>query len=265
MPPIRLTAGSASFGIDPELGGRLTSLVVDGLELFVTESAAPSHWGCFPMAPWAGRLRGGRFTHGGVEHQLPTNDGPNAIHGTVRKAPWGMDEASTTTATLSCPLGVDWPFPGRAVQVVELSSDAVTLQMEVHSDGASFPAALGWHPWWRRSLDRGEPVEVDLDAGAMWARGDDGLPTGELVAPPQDGPFDDCFTELRRPPVLRWPGALALTMRTDCQHVVLFDEPPDAVCLEPQTGPPDALHLAPVLVAPGAPLTARTVLTWGAG
>ena len=46
----------------------------------------------------------------------------------------------------------------------------------------------------------------------MYRRDAAGIATGELV-PPSPGPWDDCFTDLRRPPVLRWPGFLELTDR----------------------------------------------------
>jgi galactose mutarotase-like enzyme len=113
-------------------------------------------------------------------------------------------------------------------------------------------------------LRRGDPVEVDIDAESMWVRGADGVPTGDLVSPPPPGPYDDCMTDLRRPPVLRWPGAIQLTVETTCDDLVVFDHPTHAVCIEPQTGPPDALRLTPVLVEPGWPLVAEVAFRWAA-
>jgi aldose 1-epimerase len=104
-------------------------------------------------------------------------------------------------------------------------------------------------------------VRLELDASAMWERGADHIPTGELVVPPP-GPWDDCFTELECAPVLVWPGALELTVETSLQDVVVFDEPSHAICVEPQTGPPDALRLTPVVVEPGLPLVAEATFAW---
>ena len=42
------------------------------------------------------------------------------------------------------------------------------------------------------------------------------------------------------PIIAVWPGVLALRIDSDCEHVVVFDEPDDAVCVEPQSAPPDA-------------------------
>jgi aldose 1-epimerase len=105
-------------------------------------------------------------------------------------------------------------------------------------------------------------VELDLDAESMWVRGDDGLPTGEVVSPPPAGPYDDCMTDLRRPPVLRWDGALELTVSSTCDDLVVYDQPTHAVCVEPQTGPPDALRLTPILVEPGWPQIAEASFAW---
>ena len=79
-----------------------------------------------------------------------------------------------------------------------------------------------------------------------------------------DGPWDDCFTAVTWPVRLTWPGALELDMTSTCDHVVLYDEPRHAICVEPQTGPPDALnHLErATIVRPGHPLTAEMSLTW---
>jgi aldose 1-epimerase len=258
---VLLAAGPAEVRLDAECGGRIASIVVDGMELLVTEGDDPMERGLYPMAPWAGRIRHGRFQFAGEEHQLPLNHPPHAIHGTVFAQGWKVEHAEDTDAVLVTDLGDAWPYEGRVVHRVRVDDRGLHLRLEVWAHEEPFPASCGWHPWWRRRLERGEPVRLDLDAGAMWERGDDGIPTGELVdpAPP---PWDDCFTELDRPPVLVWPGALELTVDTDLQDVVVFSEPDHALCVEPQTGPPDALRLAPVVVEPGLPLVAETTFAW---
>jgi aldose 1-epimerase len=259
---ITLTSPNATVLVDDEAGGRIASFVVDGLELLVTAADDPLDWGCYVMAPFAGRVRNGRFHFKGEEHQLPRNLPPHAIHGMVVERPWKVEGTDTDRALLTCELGPDWPFSGRVVHEIELGEDGVHLHLEVLADDEPFPAACGWHPWWRRRLRRGDAVEVDVDAESMWVRGPDGVPTGDLVSPPPPGPYDDCLTDLRRPPVLRWPGALEVTVETTCDDLVVFDLPTHAVCIEPQTGPPDALRLTPVLVEPGWPLVADVSFRW---
>jgi galactose mutarotase-like enzyme len=95
----------------------------------------------------------------------------------------------------------------------------------------------------------------------MYLRDADGIATDRLVAPPP-GPWDDCFTDLRRPPVLRWPGFLELTVESDCPDWVVYTFPEDALCVEPQTAPPDALNTDPTVVLPGRPLSAEMTWRW---
>jgi aldose 1-epimerase len=258
---VELTAGAARVVVDSERGGRLASFVVDGLELLVGAGDSALDWGCYPMAPFAGRVRNGRFKYKGREHQLERNLPPHAIHGTVFDQPWKVEHADVTDAVLVADLGERWPFPGRVVHRIRLGDDALELRLEVWAEDEPFPASCGWHPWWRRRLSRGEPLALDLEAGAVWVRDEEGIPSGDLEPPPP-GPWDDCFTDLAGPPVLRWEGAVELTVDSSCMDVVVFDEPSHAVCVEPQTGPPDALRLTPVLVEPGLPLVAEATFGW---
>ena len=259
-----LEAGPAVVEVRPEAGARLGRLAIDGLELLVSESASPVGWGCFPMVPWVGRIRGGRFTWNGQAYTVPVNFGAHAIHGTVFDRPWEEE----TPGVWRIGLGPHWPQPGQVRHIVALSPDRLELTLEVVATAEPMPVLLGWHPWWRRQLDRGKPLEIDVDlSGArMYRRDHDGIPSGELVAP-SPGPWDDCFTDLSQPPVLRWPGVLDVTMETTCDHWVIFDEPAHAICVEPQTGPPDAFNLdvGVVVATPDRPVKATFTLGWSAG
>jgi aldose 1-epimerase len=255
---IHLEAGGATATIDPGAGGRLASLVVGGSERLVTEGDGPTMWGCFPMAPWAGRVRDGRFRWAGVERQLPLRLPPHAMHGTVLDRPWEVVAADERRTTLRIELGPDWPWAGHAVHELELWPGRLDLRLEVHTGGEPFPASCGWHPWFRR------PVALDLDATSLWRRDESGIPTGELVpAPTSTEALDDCLTGLRQPPRLRWPDGVELEVRSTCEQWVVFTEPEHALCVEPQTGPPDALNLAPRVVGP-EPLVATAAFRWGA-
>jgi galactose mutarotase-like enzyme len=259
---LRLSAPGVAVEVDPGAGGRLASFRVDGRELLVTEGIGPMATGSFPMAPYAGRIRNARFEFRGRSYDLPATMPPHAIHGTVFYRPWRRVD----DRTIEIALGPDWPFEGRAVQHFELEAGRFASRLEVHAR-EPMPASLGWHPWFRRRLQPVEgsadpgPLELELDAGAMLRRDPDGIATADLIAPPQ-GPWDDCFTDLRRPPVLRWPGFLELTIESDCPAWVVFTEPDHALCVEPQTAPPDALNGAPAVVEPGRPLVAEMVWTW---
>ena len=97
---------------------------------------------------------------GGRTYQLPIDAAPHAIHGTVYRRAWRVDDdGSIVTQQIVTRLGPDWPFPGRARQRFELA-------------------------------------------------------------------------------------------------------PEHAVCVEPQTGPPDGPNLAPHVVEPGSPLSVSMVVSW---
>jgi galactose mutarotase-like enzyme len=95
----------------------------------------------------------------------------------------------------------------------------------------------------------------------MYVRDDDGITTSERIPPPPE-PWDDCFTDVRRSPVLRWPGFLELTIESACGDWVVYTAPEDALCVEPQTAPPNALNGEPAIVEPGVPLTASMTWRW---
>ena len=66
---------------------------------------------------------------------------------------------------------------------------------------------------------------------------------------------------MSRPPVLRWPGFLELTIESDCVDWVVY-KPEHAICVEPQTQAPNSLNHDEDVVEPGTPLTAEMTWSW---
>jgi galactose mutarotase-like enzyme len=155
----RLTAGSAALELDPSAGGRVSQLVIDGLEILAHTGTKATRWGSFVMAPWAGRIRRGRFDFDGTTYLLPTDHNPpHAIHGTVLDRPWSVVDSSPASAVLECTLSDQWPWPGRARQRIALADNGAEFEIQVLSESDPFPASAGWHPWFRRRLARGADV-----------------------------------------------------------------------------------------------------------
>ena len=256
---MRLTAGSAVLEVDPRDGGRWTSLSVDGLELLsgtaVDDVPAGVQRGCFAMAPYAGRLGHGVLRFRGAEHRLPVDAPPHAIHGHVFDVPWEA-HGQTLTARLAGP----WPFAGTVTQELDLRADGLTARLSLHAVDAQ-PVTLGYHPWFARRLARGGDLQVELAFAQQYVLGETGLPTGELALP-TGGPYDDCFLG-GAPPRLVWPGALTLDLTSSADHWVVFDRGPEVVCVEPQTGPPDAVALGrATVVEAGGSTSLELVLAW---
>jgi aldose 1-epimerase len=240
---IELSAGDVRVVVSPADGGRVSSLQHHGRELLVAQKYDPTSWGCFPMIPWAGRIRHGRFAFGGRSYTVPVNFGPHAIHGVTFDRPWEQEGADT----IAIEFDDRWPFGGHAVQHFEVAPGALTCTIEVHAGAQPMPAQAGWHPWFAR------PVEVDFDGGSMYERDGEGIPTGVLVAPSAP-PWDDCFTDLAGPPRVSWPDGSSVALSATVDHWVIFTATTAGVCAEPQSGPPDAFNHDPAVVEPGAPL-----------
>ncbi|MEU9400440.1 aldose 1-epimerase [Streptomyces sp. NPDC048242] len=253
-----LAAGDAEVVVRPGKGGRVAGLKVGGTELL----RQGERFGCFPMVPWCGRIRDGRFLDGGVVRQMPLNSPPHAIHGTTRDGAWRTARVSADEAVLTYELTDPWPHHGRVTQIVSLGEDSLTLTMAVETYEDSFPAQIGWHPWFNRTLGGGEGVRIDFTPAWQEERGEDHLPTGNRIDP-RPGPWDDCFGMPDGVDVtLTWPGQLELKLTSREQWAVVYDEQDAAVCVEPQTGPPNGLNTMPRLVTPLDPLETSTTWSW---
>ncbi|MEE1817815.1 aldose 1-epimerase [Streptomyces sp. SP18ES09] len=255
----RLTAGDAELTIDPENGCRIESLRIGGTEVL----RQGERFGSFPMAPWCGRTENGRFRNGATTHQLPVNAAPHAIHGTVRDRAWKPARTSATEAVLTCELDDPWPYKGLVTQVFELAEDSLTLRFGVETSDASFPAQAGWHPWFLRNLGQGgQDASIAFAPAWQEQRGENHLPTGRRIDP-LPGPWDDCFGMPGGVDVtLTWPGELELRVTSRAEWVVVYDEPEEAICVEPQSGPPNGLNTLPRLVTPIDPLEVEATWSW---
>jgi aldose 1-epimerase len=255
---VRLTAGDVELTVTPENGCRISGLRMSGTELL----RQGVNFGCFPMVPWCGRIKDGQFSSGGVPHQLPVNSPPHAIHGTGQNTAWKTLNATATEAAFAYELTDPWPYNGLVTQTFELSEDALSLAFCVETTRDSFPAQAGWHPWFNRNLGTGDDVRIDFAPAWQEERGDDHLPTGRRIDP-LPGPWDDCFGMPDGVDVtLTWPEQLELRVQSREGWVVVYDEQPEAVCVEPQTGPPNGLNTLPRLVTLIDPLEMGATWTW---
>ena len=248
----------AILEIAPADGGRIRSLRVRGVELLRATGRSELDWGCYPMAPWTGRVRNGRFTFAGRGYALPLRHEAHAIHGTVYYRPWRVVDDQTLTTDL----GEDWPFAGFVRQHYRLSSGRLDLRIEVHATAEPMPASCGWHPWFLRRLSTGGEARIEFDAGFMLTRDAENIP-GEPKVPPRPGPWDDAFGDVRWPATIRWSNGIELRLTSACRYAVVYDEQVDGICIEPTTAPPNALNAGATIVTPGAPLVAECTWEWG--
>jgi aldose 1-epimerase len=240
---ITLTAGPAQVIIDLQAGARIASWNVHGLELLEqrTTDNHPFGWGSYAMVPFAGRIRNAKLAFDGKTYDLPANMGDHAIHGIGFDRPWTLLSATNTMAIVGLRFSEPWPFAGTVTHLFQLSNDRLIQQMSV-SPSVDQPVTIGWHPWFRRQLEQGSALQLDvgMSNAQKWIRDASGIPTGKL-GPVGDRPWDDSFRGVGSIG-LRWPGALSMDVTHDCSDVVIYD-PEHAICVEPQSGPPNAANM----------------------
>jgi aldose 1-epimerase len=253
-----LRCGAIEVDLAAEAGGRIAQIRVGGIEQLIgPEDGWPAMiaWGCYPMVPWAGRIRDGRFVFEGREYQLSRNLGEHAIHGVGFAMPWRIDHLGDASARLSLALPEDaaWPFGGSARQHIEIGENEVRLSLSVQAGARAMPADIGWHPWFRK------PERLEFAPSRMYPRDADGiavLPPG----PPSPGPWDDCF--LSDGEIVLHRDGRALRLSSGCKHWVVYEGTAHATCVEPQTGPPDAFNLAQRVLQPGEVLDVSLTLAF---
>src|SRR5690606_1452685 len=144
-PLLTLEAGALSVDIAPQAGGRIAQIRVDGVEQLVGygehDSQAAIAWGSYPMVPWCGRIRNGRFRFDGQEYQLPRNLGNHAIHGLGFIMPWQVLEQGQAHVVLGLELPADarWPFGGHARQRIELRGRSLLQELELAAGAQAMP------------------------------------------------------------------------------------------------------------------------------
>ena len=293
MQIIELAKGRTRAVVVPEAGGRLLQIeIFDGSEwlpLLVAPDDPrrlidePEAWGSYVMAPWPGRIDGGRFLWRGRQYAVPVSSGDgHALHGRGVYLPWRVDAQTKSSIRMSVDFDEAWPFGGGATLEIRLADRSISQRVEVRATRGAFPAGVGWHPLFRRDVRGKHDAEILVDAEQKYEVAEM-IPTGWM--PPVTGEqdlrlyrvvgqrrLDDCYREPRALGI-RW-GDIELTMRSSANvtHAVVYT-PPHAVCIEPQTCAPDAFNLAAqgvvgagmAVLARGRPLVAETVWRWQIG
>jgi aldose 1-epimerase len=179
---IALEREGVACTLDPELGGSLLSLSVDGFDLLrpappdtrdVLEAA------CFPLVPFANRIAHGTMRMNGREIVLPADPAapPHAHHGHGWRRPWRLVEKTDNVAEMELRHSPDaWPWTYVATQRITLLDQGAEIDLSVTNlSDEDMPAGLGLHPYFAR----GEGDTIETSALRMVVNGSDGIPTGE--------------------------------------------------------------------------------------
>jgi aldose 1-epimerase len=256
--------GRTHVAIDELCGARLASIRIDGVDVVVSNGEDALTWGCYPMVPYAGRVRDASVRIGSTDHPLAAIAPPHALHGTVFATPWTVLDHSNSRAVLLTELDLPWPVAGTVRHDISVTDSEIVMRLEVtaHDD---MPVQIGWHPWFVK------PNAYTVPFLTLWPRDEHGIASTDQLAHDPDharfGTYDDCFSDPSAPPILEYRTSdpthiLEISLDSDCSHWVVFDQPEHAVCFEPQSGPPNQVNDDPFWLGFGESLAKTFRICW---
>lgn len=282
-----LSLGSMCLALNPERGGAIAAWYEIGPDGSRVDWLAPEtdgHVACFPLVPFASRIRDGCFEYEGRIIHLPANlpPEPHALHGHGWQRPWTVREHKGARAGIEYHHHGDaWPWPYRAWQGFALatSSGDPVLEIEIGVTNLAervMPYGLGLHPYFPLT----NQTSVRAEARDMWEMDDEVMPERCVPNPlPLDAgmtvrgsALDNIFAGWRGETTIDWPERGArLTLTADPMLDFLCLYAPDGgdfFCVEPISNAADAFNLHSAGVAghgarslrPGAAASAKVRL-----
>jgi aldose 1-epimerase len=181
---IALSSGCLTVGVDPEWGASLTRFDLKigntRFELLrraiATTPDVPRALGAssFPMIPYAGRLREGRFEFEGRSIIYPLNGLPerHSSHGDGFTRPWGLTTLERHRAVLELLPAAFAPVQYDCTQSIEVSEDRLDITFSIRNrESYRIPIGVGLHPYFahrRAAILRAHlPVQWHWDAELM--------------------------------------------------------------------------------------------------
>ena len=157
--PLVLRAGELEVRLLPAIGGciaRFDRVTGDRRQpLLRGTDAAIADVGdaaCFPLVPFANRIRDGRFTCEGRGVTLTPNMAGDAspLHGQGWRAVWQVREAGDDHATLTFRHAAgEWPWEYEAINRISLDEHGLSLALSCRNLSAMrMPCGLGYHPYY---------------------------------------------------------------------------------------------------------------------
>lgn len=245
------------------------------------------------LMPWPNRIRDGRYSFGGREHQLALTEPKrsNASHGLARWVAWTLEEHTANSVSLvhrvMAQSGYPWAVDLHVLY--DLGADGLTVtQTATNLSGEAAPYACGAHPY----LCVGEGIdhlELTLPASTRTLVDDRLIPVETVPVDAEHDfrtpraigstAFDETYGDLSRDEglataTLRDPASgngVALWVDERISWLLLYsaDDAPGlerrSLAVEPMTAPPNAFNSGTDLVtlAPAGEPGDELSVTWG--
>jgi aldose 1-epimerase len=172
---IFLRDGDITVGVAPDCGGALSRFdvrtrgtVVDILRP-ITDQDSParcsSSASCFPLVPYGGRLREGRFEFEGRLYQFPLNAAPerHSSHGDGWSREWALNHLDRRSAIMSLDADASAPFQYRCTQSVSIAGNRVRIVLSAQNVGTQrIPLGWGLHPYFANRSEANVKAVVPL-------------------------------------------------------------------------------------------------------
>ena len=183
------TLGAALHALQtPDRDGKYADVVLGDAKLDAT-LAKPQYFGTI-VGRFANRIAHGRFTLDGKQYSIPTNDGPNTLHGGTRgfdKVVWEVVEAKPDRTTLRyvSPDG-DQGYPGKLTVTATYALEGngrLAIEYRANTDAPTI-VNLSNHAYWNLSGEGSGTVmdhELTIAADAYTPVDETLIPTGEVV------------------------------------------------------------------------------------
>jgi galactose mutarotase-like enzyme len=246
---MELVAGEQRCTIRPDLGGRVTSLIIDGQEwLWMPDNTTPNehgwiHGGIPFLFPFAGRV----WHNQQLGHYCWQNQTyPMTIHGYTHRGAFARTSSEQYKYVHSPEDKQMYPFEFDLSLHYSLNTSSLNIKASVISDQA-LPMAPGFHPYFLNPNEKKLGVLACPKTQAFQVKAGR---RGDETGWPQD-PWDKAWQSL----IFKTPSSLAIgTQKGEPQLslewsseifpwvVSWTDHPKHYLCVEPWSGLPDAIH-----------------------
>ena len=186
---VKLQSWPLAIELAPDVGGAIRRFdwSEEGRTVPILRAAQGDHpkvleMGCFPLIPFANRVRGGRFSFRTREVNLTPNmaGDPSPLHGQGWLSAWEVVRADADSAELAFRHWADewpWDYQGRQAFALDDNGLQVTLACRNLSD-RPMPCGLGMHPYFLC----GPETRISTNVTHAWTVDENVLPVDKVPA-----------------------------------------------------------------------------------